>query len=164
MVPAAGPALRRVTGPCRVKAKRKAYVAKAARTPTVRKIRPAIAAARRRPTETPRRPVITAAPAGPDDGSSFDALGGRPVDLEVDLGNGLVLGNPVIVAFAAANAGSDSPQTGAGGYQGKFVTSYLGLTYVYNDQSGKGDYTYAVTLPFMAMCMADTVSFADCGI
>ena len=98
MVPAAGPALRRVTGPCLVKAKRKAYDAKAARTPTVRKIRPAIAAARRRPTETPRRPVITAAPAGPDDGSSFDALGGRPVDLEVDLGSGLVLGNPVIVA------------------------------------------------------------------
>jgi hypothetical protein len=73
-------------------------------------------------------------------------------------------GNAVIVAFAAASAGGDSPQTGAGGYQGTFVTSYLGLTYVYNDQSGKGDYTYAVTLPFMAMCMADTVSFADCGI
>jgi hypothetical protein len=73
-------------------------------------------------------------------------------------------GNPVIVAFAAATAGSDSPQTGAGGFQGSFVTSYLGLTYVYNDQSGKGDYTYAVTLPFMAMCMSDTVSFADCGI
>jgi hypothetical protein len=73
-------------------------------------------------------------------------------------------GNPVIVAFAAGGAGSNSPQTGGGGYQGKFVTSYLGLTYVYNDQSGKGDYTYAVTLPFMAMCMADTVSFIDCGI
>jgi hypothetical protein len=62
-------------------------------------------------------------------------------------------GDPVIVAFSADGASSAKAQTGAGGYVGKFVTSYLGLTYVYNDGSGSGDYTYALTLPFMAMCI-----------
>ncbi|HYO42341.1 MAG TPA: dihydroorotate dehydrogenase, partial [Candidatus Limnocylindrales bacterium] len=83
------------------------------RSPTVRVVKPAI-----RPVS---RPSGTAAPSGgpgaggrgsagrPPAGAStrielaasepsLDALGGRPVALEVDLGGGLVLANPVIVA------------------------------------------------------------------
>jgi hypothetical protein len=72
-------------------------------------------------------------------------------------------GNPVIVAFAAGTAGGTTAQTGQSQLKpGGFVTSYLGLTYVYDDQSGKGDYTYAVTLPFMSMCMDNSPNM--CGI
>ncbi len=72
-------------------------------------------------------------------------------------------GNPVIVAFAAGTPSGTKPPTGQSQLTpGSFVTSYLGLTFVYNDQSGRGDYTYAVTLPFMAMCM-DTLP-KMCGI
>jgi len=61
-------------------------------------------------------------------------------------------GTPVIVAFSANTASGDNPQTGVGGFNpGTAATSYLGLTYIYND--GIGDYTYAVTLPFIAVCI-----------
>ena len=88
-----------------MKAKRKAFVAKAARTPTVRKYKSAFSGS------SPKAPASSSAPRRttsvqgtgtarePAPGvSAFDVLGGRPVDLEVDLGGGLVLANPVIVA------------------------------------------------------------------
>jgi len=64
-------------------------------------------------------------------------------------------GNPVIVAFAATTAGGNTAQTGVAGLNpGESVTSFLGITYVYNDEvSGTGAYTYAVTLPFIAFCI-----------
>jgi hypothetical protein len=87
-------------------------------------------------------------------------------------------GDPVIVAFAATSvcSGGNStvacfdngwgPQIGQSLFKpGHFVTSFLGLTYVYNDNTGIGDYTYAVTLPFMAMCIEDSQHAEDyCGI
>jgi dihydroorotate dehydrogenase (NAD+) catalytic subunit len=69
------------------------------RTPAVRMVRPATQPATRpavRPV-TRRDPERTnTADAGPQ--PALDALGGRPVALEVDLGRGLVLANPVIAA------------------------------------------------------------------
>lgn len=72
------------------------------RTPTVRRIKPAIT-----PVARPRAvPTLGGRPGGPPasglalvaEPSGLDPLGGRPVDLGVDLGRGLVLGNPVLVA------------------------------------------------------------------
>ena len=66
------------------------------RTPTVRRIKSAITPA------TPRaRASAASSSAQPSLSSSapaLDAIGGRPVSLEVDLGRGLVLRNPVIAA------------------------------------------------------------------
>jgi dihydroorotate dehydrogenase (NAD+) catalytic subunit len=83
-----------------VKAKRRALTAKAPRTPTVRRIKPAITAARPRPALAASQPVpaVASSPASSSATASIDVLGGRPVFLEVDLGRGLVLGNPLIVA------------------------------------------------------------------
>jgi dihydroorotate dehydrogenase (NAD+) catalytic subunit len=83
-----------------MKPKRKAFVAKPPRTPTVRRIKPAITAAPRSAgaIRPPRgRPVDDAARDDLQD-PALDAIGGRPVDLGVDLGRGLVLRNPVIAA------------------------------------------------------------------
>jgi dihydroorotate dehydrogenase (NAD+) catalytic subunit len=90
-----------------MKAKRKGVVANSKRTPTVRKIKPAITPAPKartaplggRPEPGPpssAAPAVSIArsPSAP----ALDALGGRPVDLAVDLGRGLVLPNPVIAA------------------------------------------------------------------
>jgi dihydroorotate dehydrogenase (NAD+) catalytic subunit len=89
------------------------------RTPTVRVVKPAIRPATRpatRPVAPKQRgpaelgPTGSALPVAGGPGSrrgaaieavpqpALDALGGRPVDLEVDLGRGLVLPNPVIAA------------------------------------------------------------------
>lgn len=90
-----------------MKAKRKALVAKAVRTPTVRRVKPAIVPAPRaasgaRPVPAAGaqpRPTEGARPGHPPSGApALDALGGRPVRLEVDLGAGLVLPNPVLAA------------------------------------------------------------------
>ncbi|HSD67364.1 MAG TPA: hypothetical protein VLF95_11720, partial [Vicinamibacteria bacterium] len=63
------------------------------RTPTVRRVKSAITPA------TPRaRAASPASPAQPWSAPALDAIGGRPVSLEVDLGRGLVLRNPVIAA------------------------------------------------------------------
>jgi dihydroorotate dehydrogenase (NAD+) catalytic subunit len=84
------------------------------RTPTVRRVRPAIAPARPRPAADPEsarerarvEPIAEGAPAlgavrsgivDPPHGAT-DALGGQAVDLSVDLGRGLVLPNPILVA------------------------------------------------------------------
>jgi hypothetical protein len=82
-------------------------------------------------------------------------------------------GSPVIVAFAVDKPAGQSgwkPQsiqggTGPGGWSGKFVTSFLGLTYVYDALTGGGPYVYGVTLPFVAMCISNTPqSTSECGI
>ena len=69
------------------------------RTPTVRRIKPAIVAVSRR-TPAPGRPVAAAStPHAVQPGSpALDALGGHPVDLAVDLGRGLVIANPLLAA------------------------------------------------------------------
>ena len=93
-------------GAVHVKAKRRANVARAMRTPTVRKVKPAISspgprvsplAAQGSVRRTSVEPVAAGGTAV-SSGLALDALGGRPVDLAVDLGNGLVLANPVLVA------------------------------------------------------------------
>jgi dihydroorotate dehydrogenase (NAD+) catalytic subunit len=89
-----------------VKARRKGVAANSKRTPTVRRIKPAITPAAARPrSSTPPgpRPSAAARIGGSEDAAdpgspALDALGGRPVDLGVDLGRGLVLPNPVIAA------------------------------------------------------------------
>ncbi len=79
------------------------------RTPTVRRVKPAIRpvspAAPGRPPSSSSAPASAAGSArrpavGPvgSGSSALDAIGGRPVRLEVDLGHGLVLANPVIIA------------------------------------------------------------------
>jgi dihydroorotate dehydrogenase (NAD+) catalytic subunit len=79
-----------------VRAKRRALTAKASRKPTVRRIKPAITPVRPKLAPKAAPPsATTAVSAAP---SSLDALGGRPVALEVDLGRGLVLVNPVVAA------------------------------------------------------------------
>jgi dihydroorotate dehydrogenase (NAD+) catalytic subunit len=67
------------------------------RTPTVRRIKPAITPAPRfapGPSTSSATGSPTASPSAP----SVDALGGRPVRLTVDLGRGLVLPNPILAA------------------------------------------------------------------
>ena len=90
-----------------MKARRKGVAANSKRTPTVRRIKPAIT-----PVARSRMPAAQGSPSGavrsgsathaaetPGSASrALDALGGRPVDLAVDLGRGLVLPNPVIAA------------------------------------------------------------------
>ena len=61
------------------------------RTPTVRRIKPAIRPVAARQPASPATTASVSAPA-------VDAIGGHPVALEVDLGRGLVLANPVIAA------------------------------------------------------------------
>ena len=81
------------------------------RSPTVRTVRPA-----NRPGTAPR-PGVSGAATGspgaarataatpPSTALATDLLGGRPVALEVDLGRGLVLQNPVIAASGAMGYG-----------------------------------------------------------
>ncbi len=78
-----------------MKAKRRALTARAARTPTVRRIKPAI---RPLPPKPAARATSIQVPVPSSSPVALDALGGRPVELEVDLGRGLVLVSPVIVA------------------------------------------------------------------
>ena len=74
-------------------------------------------------------------------------------------------GSPVIVAFAATTVSGTLGQSIQGSWAGNFVTSYLGLTYVYDQLDGKGSYIYGVTLPFVAMCVSNTPqSSSGCGI
>jgi hypothetical protein len=74
-------------------------------------------------------------------------------------------GDPVIVAFAV-NKACTSPTSCSGvslqnlqnSWAGNSATSFLGLTYVWDDGptptgSGTGPYIYGVTLPFVAVCI-----------
>ena len=92
-----------------MKAKRKGLAANSKRTPTVRRVTPSIAPVARPKAQAslgPRPAATGAAGSGAPSGpaapalaaTSLDLLGGRPIDLTVDLGRGLVLDNPVIVA------------------------------------------------------------------
>jgi dihydroorotate dehydrogenase (NAD+) catalytic subunit len=83
------------------------------RTPTVRRVKPAIRAV---PPGAPRASIGSAAARSAPDaaagggglgGPALDAIGGRPVTLEVDLGRGLVLANPVIVAAGPFGYGAE---------------------------------------------------------
>jgi len=91
-----------------VKAKRRVVTSRTTRTPTVRRIKPAI---RPRAAPTTPRPAPVAAPVSPAPAARpaaeplVDALGGRPVDLSVDLGRGLVLANPVLAASGPSGYG-----------------------------------------------------------
>jgi dihydroorotate dehydrogenase (NAD+) catalytic subunit len=88
------------------------------RTPTVRRLRPAIRAV---PPGGPRAsigpgsagagsPAVRSAPEPALSGRAapaLDAIGGRPVTLEVELGRGLVLTNPVIIAAGPFGYGAE---------------------------------------------------------
>jgi len=73
------------------------------RTPTVRRVKPAIRTVPPGGSRPSLGPVTARAAREPAEdgglgGPALDAIGGRPVVLEVDLGRGLLLANPVIVA------------------------------------------------------------------
>lgn len=68
------------------------------RTPTVRRIRPAITPVPRSAAGAPRGVMPSPPTPTPTAGAALDALGGRPVRFAVDLGRGLVLANPVVAA------------------------------------------------------------------
>ncbi len=90
-----------------MKAKRKGVAANSKRTPTVRRVKPAITPVAKSTPPAPLGRRAAALPPGPVPAPqvrratappALDALGARPVSLAVDLGRGLVLPNPVIVA------------------------------------------------------------------
>jgi dihydroorotate dehydrogenase (NAD+) catalytic subunit len=78
-----------------VKPRRRGIAANPSSTPTVRRARPATPLP---PRVRLPRPAVVAPPAPSVSAPALDALGGRPVDLEVDLGRGLVLANPLLAA------------------------------------------------------------------
>ena len=83
-----------------MKARKRVTVAKATtrRTPTVRRVRSAIVSAPK-PTRAPPRAVAAAgADARASEVRAAEVTAGASVDLSVDLGRGLVLDNPVLVA------------------------------------------------------------------
>jgi hypothetical protein len=84
-----------------------------------------------------------------------------PTDKQREAG---LKGTPVVVAFSAGCVvtapGKCPPGGGSAGarsilnsWSGGSVTTYLGLTYVWNDDSNTGSYVYGVTLPFVALCI-----------
>jgi dihydroorotate dehydrogenase (NAD+) catalytic subunit len=93
-----------------MKAKRRGVAANSKRTPTVRRIKPAISpvAKSKAPMPIAPRPGAPAAardtrpaavvPAAASHSPALDAIGGRPVELAVDLGRGLAMANPILVA------------------------------------------------------------------
>ena len=90
-----------------MKPKRKAMVANARLKPAPRIVRPVPGMSLPKPrTPVPggsaqvgaRPTTSTTSTSSSSAGLALDALGGRPVDLEVDLGRGLVLANPILAA------------------------------------------------------------------
>ena len=73
-------------------------------------------------------------------------------------------GEPVIVAFAATTASGNNAQSIQGSWNGNSVTSFLGLSYVYNEGVTGSEYVYGVTLPFIAMCVVDSPTTQSCNI
>jgi hypothetical protein len=63
-------------------------------------------------------------------------------------------GTPVIVAFAVSKASGDKSNLQNIQWSSVSVTSFLGLSYVYDN--GHGPYLYGVTLPFITLCIGDT--------
>jgi len=112
-----------------VKAKRKGLIANAPRTPTVRTVRPAIGLPQPRQRASMPRAVgpssssASSSPATPASSSlALDLLGGRPVDLEVDLGRGLVLANPILAASGPFGYGVEVVDVADLGRIGALVT------------------------------------------
>ncbi len=114
-----------------MKAKRKGLIANASRTPTVRTVRPAMGPAQPRPRPPVSRPAasssssssLPSSAAAPAFSSlALDALGGRPVDLEVDLGRGLVLANPILAASGPFGYGVEVVDSADLGRLGALVT------------------------------------------
>jgi dihydroorotate dehydrogenase (NAD+) catalytic subunit len=111
----------------RVKARRRVGPdGRSTRTPTVRRIKPAITPVSRRTpapgaaaVARPGTPGASRAAVTASGSASLDLLGGRPVDLQVDLGRGLVLGTPLMAAAGAFGYGVevadlvDLPRLGA---------------------------------------------------
>jgi len=85
-----------------MKAKRRVTTAKdgrvGKRTPTVRKVRPLLGSSGSAPSTTSMRPRSTATRQAVSPNSVPEPFGGAVVDLAVDLGRGLVLPNPILVA------------------------------------------------------------------
>ncbi len=76
------------------------------RTPTVRRIKPAIRPVTQKPASSAAPSASPSAVPAPSS-SVVDAIGGRPVSLEVALGRGLVLANPVIAASGPFGYGTE---------------------------------------------------------
>jgi hypothetical protein len=62
-------------------------------------------------------------------------------------------GPPVIVAFAVSKASGGKSNLQNIQWSSTSVTSFLGLSYVYDN--GDGPYLYGVTLPFITLCIGD---------
>jgi hypothetical protein len=71
-------------------------------------------------------------------------------------------GPPVIVAFAATAASGDNAQNNNAG-DGTSVTSFLGLSYVYDSGVSGSEYVYGVTLPFISMCVSNNAPTPNCS-
>lgn len=65
-------------------------------------------------------------------------------------------GTPIIVAFAVKvpSGVTRDLQKISNSWNGASVTSFLGLSYVYDDGTGGGPYLFGVTLPFITMCIS----------
>jgi len=80
-------------------------------------------------------------------------------------------GTPVLVAFASLAPGGtnqgDNPQSIQPAWAGNSVTSFLGMTYVWDEgdvrtpETGELSYVYGVTLPFVAMCINNGQRFCN---
>lgn len=93
-----------------VKPRRKAVPGgRSMRTAAVRRVTPALTPATPKPKARPKTGVGGAASITglADLEPSLDAIGGRPVDLTVDLGRGLVLANPLIAAAGPYGYGQE---------------------------------------------------------
>lgn len=108
-----------------MKAKRRVVPANAAgrpaartRSPSSRSFPPRV----RLPEPAARAATADEARAGADPHATVDALGGRPVDLAVDLGRGLVLANPILGAAGAFGYGVEAGGADALGRLGALCT------------------------------------------
>jgi hypothetical protein len=71
-------------------------------------------------------------------------------------------GPPVIVAFAATAPSGDNPQNNNAG-DGTSVTSFLGISYVYDSGVPGSQYVYGVTLPFISICVSTNAPTPSCN-
>lgn len=71
-------------------------------------------------------------------------------------------GKPVIVAFAVRSVNGDATKLQSLQWKNLSVTTFLGLSFVYDD--GTGSYVYGVTLPFIALCINDPPSKPMCSV